>query len=119
VSALERTDELKQAIGEAGAAVYEARMLATRHGEPAIADILGRAEAEMTRALALVDPRLRVFPTRGRAETTDELPLAIADAMSGAMTAGDMAKRYDCMAAAGVLEKASTALVSALAHAVD
>jgi hypothetical protein len=119
MDASERSEELKQAIGKAGTAVYDAGVLAAQCGKPAIADILGEAVAKMTRALTLVDPQLRVFSTEGQAAPPDELPLAIVDATSEAMTAGDMAKRYGYIAAAGILEETSAALVSALALAVS
>jgi Holliday junction resolvasome RuvABC endonuclease subunit len=117
MNTFERSEELKQAIGKAGVGVYEAKMLATRYDEFAVANILGKAMAELMKVLVLIDPQLRVFPTKRRTETTDDLHLAIADAMDETMAAGDMAKRYGYITVTSILEETSAALVSALALA--
>jgi hypothetical protein len=119
MNTFEQSEELRQAIGKAGADVYEAKILATRYDELAIANTLGKAMAELMKVLVLIDPQLRVFPTKKRAGTTDDLHLAISGAMSGTMAAGDTAKRYGYIAVANILEEASTVLAAALALATD
>jgi Holliday junction resolvasome RuvABC endonuclease subunit len=119
MNTFERSEELKQAIGKAGVDVYEAKMLATRYAEFAVANILGKAMAELIKVLVLIDPQLRVFSTKKRTETTDNLHLAIADALGETMAAGDMAKHYGYITVTSILEETSAALASALALTVD
>jgi hypothetical protein len=119
MNVFERSDELKQAIGKAGAAVYEATMLASQRDELTVATILRKAMAELRKVLVLVDPQLRVFPTEQQAKTTDKLPLAIADAMSKTMIARDMAKHYGYIAVAGILEETGADIKTALSLATE